>query len=756
MRRPLAIFCLLLIILLASSARFSSNYESEYGHLKDQKISVTGTVEDISYKKKESFLQPVITLKEGAICYMAALEGLPEIGSSVTISGKVFIFENATNEGQFDMRNYYEIMGIHYGLSNAVIVNQDDSKYSYLKNALFLMRRSFSEKLDEFLPENEAGVMKTMLLGEKSELDTSIKELYQRNGIAHVLAISGLHISLIGILLYRLLLKAGLGINKSSIIALSIVFLYGAMTGFSVSAIRAVFMFVLSMLANLFGRSYDFMTAVSLSALSILLSNPLFIYHSGFIFSYGCILGIGLLVPTLTSDKVSENTPEWVKKLLSTLTILVSGIPVYYWYYYQIPVYSYFLNFLVIPIMSILVSAGILLIGMGYFIPQASVIIKYLIVGILRLFEQSAQLSDKLPFHYYTPGKPHIIQIVIYVGILIMLVLFKKKLSLKHKWLIVGVAILLLTVRYRMHFEIDFLDVGQGDGIYIHCTKSSIVMPGISKEFTMLVDGGSTDVKEVGKYRIIPFLKYKGISYVDVMVFTHPDKDHMNGLIELLESGATEGIRVGKIIIADIDGVEENEEFGEILKYGVNKEAKEVKEGFWGEVSKIFEKDNKVDITKMSCGDEIKFGELNCLCLSPNKGERYSDLNETSVALYVNYKDFSALLTGDIEGNAERALITKLIDNDIGNIDVLKVAHHGSKNSTPKNLLEILQPDISVISVGKDNRYGHPHEEMLERLSLYTPNSRVFRTDECGEIRIYLDKKTIKLKFMVKNSHYEL
>ena len=730
MKRPLAVVCIIVALILAVSAKYSDDYEIKYGFLNEKEITLEGTVEDIVIKRNYNYEQIIIYLKEGVICYMKEIEQYPNIGSKITIKGKAYTFKNATNEGQFDQRNYYEIIGVKYGLKNAKIISCK-KEYSRIKHTLFKIRRSFSMKLEQALPSKEASILKTMLLGEKSELDNELKELYQRNGIAHILAISGLHISMIGGIFYKLLLKLNVSMKKASILSFLFVLLYGGLTGFSVSAIRAVLMFGIRMLSFLLGRAYDFMTSVSLAMVSILLLNPLYIYHSGFVFSFGCVFGIGVLVPTLTSDNMSEKGHFIKNMALSSLTILVSGVPIYYWYYYQIPVYSIFLNILVIPVMSILVPAGLLLICSMYIHPSIGYIFKILIVGILKLFQVMAEFTDGLNGHFYTPGRPKLIQIIIFIVILFLIVMLKKYLSLRMRWIITMMAILMLTLRVKDPFKITFLDVGQGDGICLSVSKTNIIIPGISSEFNMLIDGGSSSESKVGKYRIIPYLKYNGISKLDAVVFTHPDDDHINGLLELLDMAHNEGIWIKRVILAESKGLKNDE-------------------GYLKIIDKC--REDKVDIKYIKTMDEIKFNKLNIKCLTPDSDFVSSDSNENSITLYVNYDDVSAVLTGDIEGIGEMRMLENIKKEGINNIDILKVAHHGSKNSSNSELLRMLNPKLSIISVGKDNSYGHPHKETLDRLSKFTKNAKVFRTDESGQVSIIVGENVKVRQFKERNN----
>ena len=206
---------------------------------------------------------------ENILCYLREGVPEPEIGSLVILKGTLKNFQQPTNPGQFNAPFYYQILRISFRLNQAEIQVKSDRFYK-IAEGLYQLRRKAGSKVDALLPEQEASVMKTMLLGEKGILDEEIKGLYQRNGIAHILAISGLHISMIGMGLYQLLRRAGLKIKLSAILASMIIVLYGMMTGFAVSAIRAIAMFLLQMLAQILGRTYDRITALAVVAVLVL------------------------------------------------------------------------------------------------------------------------------------------------------------------------------------------------------------------------------------------------------------------------------------------------------------------------------------------------------------------------------------------------------------------------------------------------------------------------------------------------------
>ena len=798
---------------------------------------------------------------ENILCYLREGVPEPEIGSLVILKGTLKNFQQPTNPGQFNAPFYYQILRISFRLNQAEIQVKSDRFYK-IAEGLYQLRRKAGSKVDALLPEQEASVMKTMLLGEKGILDEEIKGLYQRNGIAHILAISGLHISMIGMGLYQLLRRAGLKIKLSAILASMIIVLYGMMTGFAVSAIRAIAMFLLQMLAQVLGRTYDRITALAVAAVLVLVEQPLYLFHSGFQFSFLCVLGISLILPVLGNVRKG-------KKLFEGVALMAVTLPVYLGVFYQIPVYSMFLNFIVLPMMSILMGAGIVMILAAFLCMPLAIPAAWLITGILMVYERLGLFTEQLPHHYWTPGCPAKWQLAVYVAVLIIIaalgrtkrkaVLYQKdrihkdcihrrgscekgklqedmrrhdvlqyeklqyersqhgmaqhnipryevsqyeipQYEMQNKrirriachggkwistygipvgicWVFLLLGVVILTWRFRPELKVTFLDVGQGDCIFLQTENGD----------SYLTDGGSSSVSKVGKYRMIPFLKYQGASQIKAVFVSHADSDHYNGIAELLEQAELEGIRVENLVLTDIADECRSEGYEELVELAGQ---------------------NGITVQLLHEGQQLQDGELLFQCLHPSKGYRAEDLNETSMVLLVTYREFSMLLTGDVQGAGEEHLTQELQDwkepgvtqmqdvirisgeeesmeeesmeeesieeqsieeesieeqsiederieeqieekrpqNKMGanhtetELTILKVAHHGSKNSTSEEFLKAANPKLAIISCGEGNRYGHPHEETLERLDKV--DVPWFCTKDYGAITVTVDDKS--------------
>ena len=275
--------------------------------------------------------------------------------------------------------------------------------------------------------------------------------------------------------------------------------------------------------------------------------------------------------------------------------------------------------------------------------------------------------------------------------------------------LMFSITLLLIPVSHwnTKTLEITFLDVGQGDCIFLKNGNGMKV----------LMDGGSSDEKKVGIYRIIPFLKSKGIGELDYVIVTHADSDHMNGIVELLEKRKESGIKINHLVLPKTGLIEDNYE----------------------KLVNLAE-ESKIPILYIKAGDRFQEGELRMTCLHPTIDFIPENTNSYSVVLQVEYGTFKALFTGDLEENGEEVLLES---GNLEDIFLLKVAHHGSKYSTKEEFLNIVKPEISIISSGEGNSYGHPHKELLERLE--SVGSKIMNTAESEQITVSIKGRKIRI-----------
>lgn len=762
-RRPLCLiglsFAAAIVIAVLSVARGAPTYEA----LDRERIAVAGYVERIEYRTSREERVPVISLSDaavlkeshissleqflsnsekvsqhrlhifwrenkerlrkedaegilGVICYMGG-EEIPHMGSLVVMQGDYRAFTHATNPGEFDAADYYQIMEQQGRLMDCRILAQS-STYSAFQDTMYCVREYLSLLTEACFDEEDASVMRAMLLGEKGTLDVELKELYRQNGIIHILAISGLHLSVIGMGCYKLLGKIRLPQPVNIIFTVGIMYCYGMMTGMGISMLRAYIMFGMSLFAKLIGRTYDLLTAVTVAALAVLVQQPLYIQHSGFLFSFGAVCGIGIFLPAVEGNLLGHSRLE--KIVLSGVAISVSTLPVYLSFYYEFPPYSVLLNLIVIPCMTLVLVCGLMTLFMAACFLPLGTVAAYPVHLFLGFYEKCCNICLRLPDNKWVTGCPKMWQIVAFLGILAGLVAWNHRLSKFYFWQGVLCALFILTIRLPQGLQITLVDVGQGDCIYLTGDGG----------MHMLIDGGSSDKNNVADYQMIPYLKYEGVSYLDAVVVTHPDSDHISGICAMLEEAGTGDISIGTLYLPDVGEAGRNEEYHELERLAYNA---------------------GVTVQYLSVGDILHCGEVMLTCLHPDQEWEEDEPNAYSTVLYLRYGSFTALFTGDLEGEGEKLVQERLSDIlPSEGVTLLKVAHHGSKNSTDEAFLQTVNPRIALISSGRNNRYGHPHEELLNRLE--DRDCLIYRTQESGAVTVRVRNGRVRVEEYVEKT----
>lgn len=656
------------------------------------------------------------------LIYLSEIKDYP-VGTDLSLSGTIYPTEEPTNPGQFNSRLYYAGKGISCTFY-AECVQVTGGHPAPVRESLTLLGKRLGEVYRQVLEEKDSRLLGAMVLGRKEGLDPEIKELYQRNGISHLLAISGLHVSLVGMGLYRLLRRLTGSYAAAGIPSVLFLAAYGWMTGGSISTVRAALMCGMAILADLLGRTYDMLTGIGVSALILMFVNPLNARQSAFLLSYGAVLAIALILPVWKLYK--KKYGPLGQALSVSLSVLFLTFPLLLCFFYEYPLYATLLNLFAIPLMSILMVCGILCGGTGLFCLPAARLLAIPCHLILLFYEWAGKRCLGLPGALLTMGCPAGWKILLYYGILTagLLRLYREKYRERYfrgsepflpgKRVLAAAAaplalcLCLLCTRVFRGLEIRMLDVGQGDAVYLRGPDGT----------TCLYDGGSSSVKNAGAYRILPFLKWSGTGQLDYILISHMDRDHISGVQELLEdSKKSGGIRIGHVVLPKLSAKDEAYEEMEAL----------IREA-------------GIELLYMEAGDRLEGGAWSLTCLWPESGTGADDRNELSMVVLAEYGDFQMLLTGDIGEKAEERLAAS---GRLCEAEILKVAHHGSKYSSTEIFLGQVQPAVSLISCSASNRYGHPGEETLERLR--ESGSRVFITRDCGAVRVWTDGKYVRV-----------
>lgn len=659
------------------------------------KDSFTGKGSPSDQEKSDLFTDDLVEKK--VLCYLGEGEALPRAGSMVRVRGKVSAFRYATNPGEFDYRAYQCIRNCIFSLDDAEILAESET-YDRLGQTLFFLRSSTAAFFYQTLGEEDGALACAMVLGEKKGLPGEIKTMYQGAGIAHLLAISGLHISMIGMGLFYLLRRLRLPLGCAAAASFGLLCLYAVMTGMSVSTCRALAMFAAMLTAQLLGRTSDTLTSLTAAAFGILLSCPARIQDSGFWLSFLAVAGAAVLVPVLqeTGKKTQEGEKGRLescrdgifKGVTASLGITLATLPVLLGSYYQWNPWSVLANLVVIPLMGVLLPLLLILAALGQMAHWSAVFghaaygLGLPVRAIFLFYKGICRFITGLPGGCMRTGAPKLWQLALFTAGLALLVWRGKRIRPSARLILAACLTGIFLLRLPGPLQITVLDVGQGECVCIETGEHHF----------WLLDAGSTSKSRVGQYQIIPFLKYCGAPSLEGIIISHWDEDHISALEELFSWAESENFAVGRLFLPDVALQDEGLE--NLLKLAHRYE---------------------VVVERLEAGERMQDGGVTMECLHPAAARDTADRNDSSVVIRLSQGDFSALFTGDLQKEGEEWLVRTYGAAGL-DCDLLDAGHHGAANATGAPLLEAACPQAVTISCGRNNRYGHPAKETLQRL----------------------------------------
>ena len=660
---------ILLIVLIISIVRINIKPNLFY----KENSTITGIIQNIEYE--DEYYKLTIKGKEKVLGNFYSKNKINiHLGDKIKVSGIISEPTNPTLKNTFNYKKYLNNKNIYHIIKIVSIKVISKNKNIYYKVKEFVYKRL-----------NHNKYLCTFIVGDKFYLSQEIKNTYQENGISHLFAISGMHITLLSNIIMKILSTLKVKENRRYLISTIILIFYLLIVGISPSILRGVLFFIVFKYNNLY-YFYIKPTNLFILVLSIsLLINPKYIFEVSFQYSYLISFTLIYMSEFLTSKNY------FISLLKTSIISSIVSLPITLYNFYSINILSIIYNLFFIPLITIVVFPLSLI---TFLFPQLMPIYNF----ITDIMENISILLSKIKLGKLVFMRIHPIFYILYLIIIFIAFYFIKKNNYKYIYLLLF--ILLIHYIYpsiNNDVFINFIDVGQGDSILIHNSKNILIDTG-GKE-------SNTNDNSIVFNKTIPYLKSLGIKKIDYLILTHGDYDHMGESINLVEK-----YKVKKVIF----------NCG-----GVNNLEKE-----------LIKKLNKNKISYYSCINELDL-ENNRLFFLQTK--EYDNENDNSNVIYTELDGYKFMFMGDASVTTEHEILDKY---NLSDIDVLKVGHHGSRTSSSKEFINEINPKYSVISVGKNNRYGHPNKEVLENLEY----SKIYRTDSDGSIMFKIKNNNLKVE----------
>ncbi len=612
-----------------------------------------------------------------------------DIGSKIKLKTRLYAHSGKMNPSDFDNRLYLRIHGCDYSMycgeeAFPEVIGRSKMPFYTLKNIMYSLRDRTGEVFDRYFTAKQAGILKAITTGEKSALENDVKESFKGAGIYHFLAISGLHLSVLAAFMVFVLKK----VSKRAAYVVTMLFLalYWVLTGGSVSVTRAVLMIYVYLLGKLIYRQSDLINSASAAAILLLIHNPLYLFDTGFLYSFSSVFGIGLaLLPLSKFNKKGAKMLRTVAAsfgatLFTRIITLVS--------YYTLNIYDIIINLLLIPFMSFIVvyAMGFGLIGLtGLKIGAAA-------VPLGLALDALTYTADKLSkFAVIVAGCPTRETFLIILAAVLAVMLFLLRPSAKRAvfaLILVSLTAVVSNMQKSDVTRVNFLYVGQGNCCVITKGKSACIVDCCGSELSAI---GADN----GTYKVMPFLNYSGVDNIDSVFISHTDTDHIKGLFDLMGN-----IKIKNIYISAY--TDKNENYNRLT---------------------VLSKANGIPVNELYAGDTVKNGFGDFCCVYPFELSREN--NKNSMVIKAQLDGFSVLFTGDIDKKCERAVVESGADIKA---DVLELPHHGSSTSTSVKLVKAVKPEFAVASSGINNRYGHPSKKTADRMRKY--NIPLYKTND--------------------------
>ncbi|MGE7910169.1 DNA internalization-related competence protein ComEC/Rec2 [Lysinibacillus xylanilyticus] len=623
-------------------------------------------------------------------------------GRTYLVQGELIAPLPPTHAYAFSMEKYLISKGSRgiFEISSWTFIEEKKSIRSFLAK----QRHSMKKHIETTFPEPLVAEAQALLIGSQDQVDHELQSAYQKLGITHLFAISGLHVALVSWLFFEGLLRIGIRKEMATIVLLIILPIYGVLAGGAPSVWRAVSVVELIMLMRYARWQISIDDALAISFLCFVLLEPGVIYQIGFQLSYLATVSL------VYSGVILRRSSNWlIRSFFITFVCQLLVYPLLLHHFYEISLSSFLANIIFVPLFSFVILPLNIAMFVITFISMP--VAKALFVGYEPLrgwLTKFILYLQELPFQLWSPGKPAIW--LICVALISVLAGFYF-IEIKHygKFAVVMFIPALCIHLSPMLFnetKLTFLNVGQGDCTVIELPFRRavyVIDSGGLLRFEQEVWKTSESPYEVGRQVVVPFLKGRGIRDIDIFIATHADADHVEGAEEILQE-----INMREIHLTP--GSMDKPVMRDLLM-----EAKK----------------QKVPVKEKMQGTAWRVGETSFYYLLPR--DTLYEGNDDSIVLYMQQGSFRALLTGDLEEHGEQELI-HLYNKLLANMTLLKAGHHGSKTSSIEPFVELLRPELTIFSAGLNNRYNHPHDEVVKRFT--SRNLSILTTGIVGTIEV--------------------
>lgn len=740
----ISLFIFIISAIISNTITLFLNNKYETSFENEKTYELIGIVTSSEKKEKEYYNQYKIKVENYEIFIkLDKKEKELEYGDKVKIKGVYEKPSKTQNYGGFNYQNYLKSIGIIGVIDVEKIEVLEKDKGNFIIKSINNLSKKIKEKTELlFKDEEEQGLIQGLILGDKTNVSEEIQENFEITNLSHILAVSGMHITYL-IIGMQIVFEKVAGKRITNIIMIVFLILYMILAGSSPSVVRSVIMGILTIFSKLVYRKNDIINSISISLLILLIINPYVIENIGLQLSYLGTLGIVLFQKNISSildininkDKYKykiKKESKIISKIKEMLSVSISAqiliFPIMIFHFNLFSIYFLLTNLLASIIIGPIIIISFLVIILSFIFLPIAKLISYLLSFLIQLLLLITKMAN-LPFSKIYFPTPKIYKIIIYyILIFILNFLYKVYKTKNQTGTTKRVRNIVAVVKYKIRenrdkvkkvsiivflgilvinfipkdLKIHFVDVGQGDCTFIETPKNK----------TILIDGGGDFGNyDVGKNTLLPYILDRGYTKIDYLFISHFDTDHVKSALTILEELNVKNAYISKQF-------EDSENYKEFLKIVKKKD---------------------ISVTILKKGDVVKLEknlEFEIIWPDNKKIIKENILNNNALVMRLKYKEFSMLFTGDIEKEAEIEILKNTSKEKL-ECDILKIAHHGSKTSSKQEFLDVAKPKIALIGVGKNNLFGHPNENVLERLK--EKNCKIYRTDLDGEISIKIN-----------------